>query len=293
MKPKVTIGICARNSAAIIKHAIESVIAQDFPHDQLEIIFVDDGSTDDTLRIAQRMIAKSDVLANFFPIPWSGIGKARNIVLNNAAGEYVLWVDSDEILEKDFVRKQFNLMEQNPKAGIGVARLGFSHDDNLVLALDLVPNIIEYAYVNFNSSAKLPGTGGAIYRVSAAREVGGFDESVDTLGEDIDIAKRIKDRGWLIVNGTAVFYEKHGGLGSWSVLWRRYVSRGAYSRKLLLKNRQLFSLYKINPIASFILSLMYVVQGYKITKSKKMLLLPIHFTLKMIAWFYGFNKASF
>jgi cellulose synthase/poly-beta-1,6-N-acetylglucosamine synthase-like glycosyltransferase len=48
-KFKVTIGVCVRNGEDNIRDAVESVISQDFPHEFMEVIFVDDGSTDKTL----------------------------------------------------------------------------------------------------------------------------------------------------------------------------------------------------------------------------------------------------
>jgi len=290
MKPKVTIGLCGRNCQDVIRSAIESALNQDFDHSLMEIIMVDDGSEDRTLKIMHEYAAKTGITTKIFTGKWQGIGKARETVLDNARGDYIIWLDSDEIFESSFVRKQIMLMENNPKAGIGVGQLGLLEEENTVLALDLVPNIIEYACYDFNSSDKLPGTGGATYRVTAAKAVGGFDTNVTALGEDIDIAKRIKDAGWLIVTGSGVFYEKHGCLASWQMLWQRYVARGVHSRSLYMKTNQLFSLYKINPLASFLVSLVCTIQGYKLTKSKIVFLLPVHFTFKMMGWFYGFTK---
>ena len=53
MKPKVTLGICARNAEKSIALALKSVIRQDFPHELMEIVFVDDGSEDNTLKIVE------------------------------------------------------------------------------------------------------------------------------------------------------------------------------------------------------------------------------------------------
>ena len=51
VKLKVTIGICVKNGAATLSHAVESVLAQDFPHELMELIFVDDGSIDASAQI--------------------------------------------------------------------------------------------------------------------------------------------------------------------------------------------------------------------------------------------------
>jgi len=48
MKPIATIGVCVRNCEATIKEVINSIINQDFPHELMEVIIVDDGSEDRT-----------------------------------------------------------------------------------------------------------------------------------------------------------------------------------------------------------------------------------------------------
>jgi len=291
VNPKVTIGMCGRNCANIVGYALESVAQQDFPHDQMEIVFVDDGSEDNTLNVVKECFSRMDISARIFSDEWRGLGKARNTVIYNALGDYIVWVDTDEILTRDFVRKQTNLIDQNPKAGIVAGKLGILDDENLILTLELLPSVVEYSRQDWTSESKLPGTGGATYRVAAAREVGGFDEEISGVGEDIDIALRIKKSGWLILRGEGVFYEKHGHLSSWVSLLKRSVNQGVQSRLLYTRTNKFYSLSRMNPFASMVASVFYAVNGYKVTGRKIVFLLPPHFSLKMLAWFYGFTKS--
>jgi len=290
MGPKVTVGICARNSQATLASALDSISKQDYPHDLMEIVFVDDGSDDRTLEIFESYVAKIDILSRIFKGQWRGLGCARNTIIKNANGMYVIWVDADEILESDFVKNQVNLMEQNPDAGIASAKWGIRPNENLVLTLELIPGVVEYSTQDWRLTSKLPGTGGAIYRVTAARQVGGFDESLTSGCEDIDLASRIRKAGWLILRGNATFYELNSQLSTWSVLWRRYFNRGIHSRRLYRKAEGFFSLYHMNPFASLIAGFLYSFAGYRKTKLKVSFLLPVHFAFKMTAWFYGFSK---
>jgi glycosyltransferase involved in cell wall biosynthesis len=287
---RVTIGICARNSENSIAWAIESAVQQDYPHELMEILFVDDGSQDNTLRIIRLYASKIEIHSRIFSGKWRGLGKARNTVIDNANGEYIVWLDSDEALEEGFVRKQVELMDKNPEAAIATAKYGLLPKVSLVLLLELMPHVIEYSRQNWDAPSKLPGTGAATYRVSAAKQIGGFDESIEGNGEDIDFASRIKQAGWKILRGEAMFYETHGRLSTWKSLWKRYASQGFHCRRLYRKSDQFFSLYRMNPIASMIAALAYAARGYKETKRAVMLLLPFHFTFKMTAWFYGFSK---
>lgn len=290
MKFKVTIGICGRNCQDIVEFALESVTMQDFSHELMEIVFVDDGSGDNTLKTVKEYLSRIDISSRVFSDKWQGLGKARNKIISNALGEYIIWVDSDEILTKDFVRKQVTIMEGNPKAGIVSGRLGILQDENLMLTLELIPGVVEYSLQDWKGPAKFPGTGGATYRVVAARQVGGFAEEISGIGEDIEIASRIRDAGWQILRGEGVFYEKHGKISNWVNQLRRIVNQGVQSRQLYRKTDRFYSLLKMNPFASSITGIRYAVKGYRVTRRKIVFLLPPHYSVKMLAWFYGFSK---
>lgn len=65
MEPIVTVGICVRNGENMLKNAVDSVITQDFPSDQLQIIFVDDGSNDRTPQIISEYLSFLAIVQNF------------------------------------------------------------------------------------------------------------------------------------------------------------------------------------------------------------------------------------
>lgn len=287
MKPKVTIGICGRNCESIVGFAIESVALQDFPHELMEILFVDDGSEDNTVKVAEGYLSKTDIRWKIFSDRWRGLGRARNIVINNASGNFIIWVDSDELLSHDFVRRQIRTIEQNPDVGIVTGRLSILDGESFLRALDLMPLVIDYSRQEWRNE-KLPGTGGTTYRVVAARQVTGFDEDLQGLGEDIDIAIRIRNAGWRIVRSEGVFYERHAQLSSWVTLVNMYIRQGFQSRKLYRKKGRFFSFSRMNPVSSTVAGVIYAVRGYQVTRRKIVVFLPFQFSLKMLAWFYGF-----
>lgn len=94
MKPLVTVGMTAFNSAPTIGRAITSALAQDWPN--LEIIIVDDASTDDTWRqIEEFAAAHAKIRAVRQPMN-SGVAEARNIILSLARGEFLAFFDDDD-----------------------------------------------------------------------------------------------------------------------------------------------------------------------------------------------------
>jgi glycosyltransferase involved in cell wall biosynthesis len=262
----------------------------------MEVIFVDDGSEDGTLQIILNYVSKMDIKAKVFQSKWQGLGAARNLIVDNAQGDYIVWVDSDEILSKEYVRKQVEFMEQNPNVGIcgGMVKIISS---NLILNLELIPRIVDN--VSFGKprsfiwkTERLPGTGGSIFRVKAIRQVKGFNEQISGVGEDQDIALRIKKANWLIRFNDAKFYETHGEMATLKDLWKKYLWYGYGSHKLYRKNTQLFIFPRMSPIAGFIAGFFYSLIAYKLLNQKMVFLLPLHFGFKMIAWTLGFIKSQ-
>lgn len=292
MKPLVTLGVCVRDCEETIKDTIESIIVQDFPHDLMEVIFVDDGSEDNTLSIILNNISRMDMQVKVFSGEWRGLGPARNIVVKNAEGKYILWIDGDMLLPRDHVRRQVNFMEENPKVGIAKARYSLRHDENLVEFLENITFITEdyCAGDEWKTNLRLPGTGGAIFKVEAIRQVGGFDEALVGTGEDQDIVYRIKEAGWLVKRSKAFFYEKRPK--TWRDLWRKYLWYGYGNYYLHLKNKKIFILCKMLPPAQFVAGLIRSKVAYAISHRRSAFLLPFHSAFKMTAWLQGFIKAS-
>ncbi|MHA1267705.1 MAG: glycosyltransferase [Candidatus Helarchaeota archaeon] len=288
-KIKVTIGVCVRNSAVTLHEAIESISCQDYPHELMEVIFVDDGSKDTTLSIINSYVSKMDTSVKVFHHEWKGLGPSRNVVVDNASGDYIIWVDGDMVLPKDHVRKQVEFMEQKPKVGIAKARYGFMRGENIVASLENIPFIV-FDSKNGSLYSKLPGTGGAIFRVEAIRQVNGFDDRLKGVGEDQDVAYRIKVAGWRIERSHALFFERR--VQSWKRLWQKYFWYGHGDYTLYLKNRKIFSIYRMIPLAGFVAGASLIFYAYRLTKCKTVFLLPFHFAFKMAAWCAGFTKSK-
>jgi glycosyltransferase involved in cell wall biosynthesis len=89
-QPLVSVLIPTYNCAQFIKEAIESVLIQEY--DNLEIIVVDDGSTDNTREIVERF----GMSIKYFYQNNSGISSARNACLEHVSGEYIAWLDADD-----------------------------------------------------------------------------------------------------------------------------------------------------------------------------------------------------
>src|SRR5208283_3842965 len=90
---------------------------QDYPHEFLKLVIVDNGSSDNTLSLAIKFAQETDIKTFVTSSKGKGLGATRQIVVDNAEGDYVVWVDDDLVLTKDYVRNQVEFMEKNPNVG--------------------------------------------------------------------------------------------------------------------------------------------------------------------------------
>lgn len=112
---KISVVIPIYNTEKFLVKTLDSVINQTYKN--LEIICVNDGSTDNSLNILTSY-AKNDFRIKIINKPNSGLSDARNTGIDAASGEYIAFVDSDDYIDKDFYEK---LMESIQKSGADVA----------------------------------------------------------------------------------------------------------------------------------------------------------------------------
>lgn len=282
----VTVGVCVKNSEITIKESMESITNQDFPHEQTELIIVDGHSEDRTLSIINEMLSETDLQ---YKILYEniGLGHARQVVVDNAIGDYIVWVDGDMILSKNFVSKQLEFMEKNPDVGVGKGKYADREETSLVANLENIEFLVNFRHEG-KSNSKALATSGCIYRVRAIQQVGGFDENIKGVGEDMDIEHRIRARGWRLFVTRATFYEVRRK--TWRSLWKEYFWHGHGGYYLFHKNAAFIDYYKMFPPIAIAIELSKVVVAYKLLRRKIVFLLPFHYLFKRIAWFYGFIK---
>lgn len=100
--PLFSVIVPAYNAAAFLRRCVDSVLGQSYP--DLELLLVDDGSVDETLRLCKDYAGR-DARARVFHQENRGHTGARNTGLREAAGQYVVFLDADDWLEADFLQK--------------------------------------------------------------------------------------------------------------------------------------------------------------------------------------------
>jgi len=107
--PLVSIIMPAYNAAAYLQAAVESVLKQTYP--QWELIVINDASTDGTSALAMGLAAQDQRIRVFQQAENTGVASARNRGLDNAAGKYIAFLDSDDLWEPEKLATQIQLME--------------------------------------------------------------------------------------------------------------------------------------------------------------------------------------
>lgn len=112
--PKVTVLIDTYNHERFVERAITSVIEQDFPPDEMEILVVDDGSTDATATIVKRFAAR----VTYIRKENGGQASAFNLGIPQARGEIIAFLDGDDWWQRNKVSSVVDAFEKNPQAGV-------------------------------------------------------------------------------------------------------------------------------------------------------------------------------
>jgi glycosyltransferase involved in cell wall biosynthesis len=292
MKPIVTVGMCLRNCENTLKDAIDSVIKQDFPHELMEVIVVDGFSKDRTLRIVREVLSKSDINVKIFREN-KGLGFARQMVVDNALGKYILWVDGDIILSKNYVKQNVDFMEKNPIVAIARGSFGLLPDDNLVAMLENVSYVIDSLRDRGKTTSRMLGTEGSILRVKAIKMAGGFDTNIKGAKEDFDVAYRLHLAGWKFHRTDATLYERQRK--TWSDLWKQYFWYG-YGLHFIQHKNKGRKISAVNSedrtiIGRMTACLRLSFQAYKLTCRKAVFLLPLHRIFKRMAQIFGSLRA--
>jgi len=112
-EPQVSVVIPAYNRQSLIVPCLRSVLTQHYPAQRLDVIVVDDGSSDGTVRAARAFDGVRVLLQEH-----GGVSGARNLGIDNARGEWIAFLDSDDLWLPDKVRRQIELTRRAPRVGV-------------------------------------------------------------------------------------------------------------------------------------------------------------------------------
>lgn len=177
VSPKVSVIIPTYNCASMIAECLDSVLNQTFK--DFEVIVIDDGSTDDT----ERVIAPYKNRITYIRQVNQGAAAARNRGIKEARGDYIAFLDSDDLWFPDKLEKQILFLAQHPEydmiCGNGVFFGGGEKDGKPVITRKRVATIKKEGLTLKNIYLKgliYPST--MLVKKSVLDDIGGFDSSL-------------------------------------------------------------------------------------------------------------------
>ena len=134
---KISIVVPIYNSSSYLSKCIDSLIGQTYSN--LDILLIDDGSTDDSLAICEKYMNQNNGI-RVIAKENTGVADTRNRGIKEAKGEYVIFVDSDDYIEATMIEKLYNKMVEN---NADVAMCGFNRvDEEKIVAIE-ESNLVE------------------------------------------------------------------------------------------------------------------------------------------------------
>tara|TARA_B100001564_G_scaffold359467_1_gene381413 strand:- start:1576 stop:2382 length:807 start_codon:yes stop_codon:yes gene_type:complete len=167
------------NSSNTINGVIDSILGQASTKIKFEMIFIDDGSTDNTVRLLKSGIEKlnlNGIVSHMYLNSHKGPGTARNIGIKNSNYDYIAFIDSDDIWYKNKLEICEKIISKNPDHNI------FVHDENYIRENNNNNLIINGNYKKplhsslFNSNCF--STSAVILKKELLIQHGGFDEEL-------------------------------------------------------------------------------------------------------------------
>ena len=197
--PTVTVMVPACNEEFSLSKTIKSLLNLDYPKNKLQIIIIDDGSVDNTYKIAKEW-AKKHKCIRALTKPNGGKGTALNLGLKYTTGEIVGCLDADSVVDSDCLLKMVGYFK-NKNVGAVTPSLKCTTPKTIWQRIQTIEFLLGvYLRKVFSFLGAIHVTPGpfTMFRKSFFDKTGGYDET--TVTEDIEVALRLQSKGYEIEN---------------------------------------------------------------------------------------------
>ena len=188
--PGISVVICAYNASATLDECLTATCSLDYP--DLEVVVVDDGSTDRTAEIARRHPG-----ARLVEVPHGGLSVARNAGLTAATRPIVAYLDSDAYPSPEWPYYLALGFGGHGVVGAGGPNVPPPSDPPGAHRVAHAPGGPVHVLLNDDRAEHIPGCNMAFYK-PVLELVGGFDPIYTSAGDDVDLCWRVLDRGYEI-----------------------------------------------------------------------------------------------
>jgi GT2 family glycosyltransferase len=198
--PAVSVIVCTHNGAGTLEEALAALAHLDYP--DYEVVVVDDGSNDESAKIAERYGARVIRTEN------KGLSAARNTGLEAALGEVVAFIDDDAWPEPDWLNHLVHALRSNGSGAAGGPNIPPRGDGLIAAAIAHAPGRPTHVLISDREAEHIPGCNLAAWR-SSLEEIGGFDPRFRVAGDDVDLCWRLQESGHPIAFSPAAVVWHH------------------------------------------------------------------------------------
>jgi len=299
----ISIIVPFKNSKKTLRNLLISLLDQDFPKTDYEIVLVDDGSSDGSLETIEDMVKSSIVRIKVIKLPVGrGCFHARNKGVEASEGEIIAFIDSDEIADGVWLKSLAQQHFKSEDEGGVIGNVITDNDEALILPLVVAPTDA----TGMSKGVVKAGTCNVAYRKSILLEIGGFDEAFDPKWRgDSDLCLRVLETGLKIVHEpNAIVYHpvrKNSLRDIWKDGFKRYHDVLLYSKhnKNSIVNNHLGNGFtkpfgRFSPLSIFIFFAGFLAVYIAL---QSLLFLFYFIIISYTAWllffmFYGYNFVS-
>jgi succinoglycan biosynthesis protein ExoA len=239
MRPKVSIIVPCYNEEATIRHLLDSILAQTYPREQMEVVIADGLSTDATrMLVAAFQQEHPDLPVKIVENSVRAIPSALNLAINNANGEIIVRLDAHSAPIPEYVARCVEALESGKGANVGGV-------------WEIKPGAQTWVAESIAAAAAHPlGVGDAMYRLNAKagamdtvpfgsfrrsliEKIGAFDETL-LANEDYEFNARVRRSGgvvWLEPSIRSIYFAR----STFGALARQYWRYGFWKWRMLVR----------------------------------------------------------
>jgi GT2 family glycosyltransferase/glycosyltransferase involved in cell wall biosynthesis len=260
MYPSISVIIVNLNGQALLADCIDALAAQDYPQDRLEIILVDNGSTDDSVPLVRETYPTVRIIEAGRNLGFAG---GNNLGARVATGDYLALINNDAYADSHWLRAMVEALEGQPEVACAASKI-LDQDGKTIDFVGPVMNLYGRAFQIDKGMPVVPGVydeprellapcGGAMMiRRDVFWQVGGFDEDYIAYYEDLDLGWRLWLYGYEVVFvPDAVVYHRQHQTGLRFPVEQRYVLSEANALRAVIKNLEEENLWRVLPFSLF------------------------------------------
>lgn len=198
--PVFSIVLCTRNRADLLVDALESLLALDFPPEDVELCLVDNGSTDATADVVERFRKKAPFDVRYLFETKKGLSAARNRAIKEARGKYLFFTDDDQLVDPAVLKEHLRVAETYSVRAIqGAIALHFPDGRPRWLRGPLATILGQTRDLPEGPSPIDMYGGNMVFRRDIFEDLAAFREDLGKgaagYSEDIEITRRLRARG--------------------------------------------------------------------------------------------------